>query len=103
MKNWLRAQPRQPDTLADLQALPGTFAGLYNTHRPQGRLVDVGCGPGRAPLPLASLFEAVVGLDPDPEMLACVPRAGQGLLADVAMSRLERDLRSRHRHPCAAT
>ena len=41
----------------------------------RGRLLDVGCGPGTVTLPLAPLFEAVVGLDPDPEMLACASLA----------------------------
>jgi ubiquinone/menaquinone biosynthesis C-methylase UbiE len=36
----------------------------------QGRLLDVGCGPGIVTLPLAPLFAEVVGLDSDPEMLA---------------------------------
>ena len=36
----------------------------------QGRLLDVGCGPGIVTLPLAQLFTEVVGLDPDPGMLA---------------------------------
>ena len=36
----------------------------------RGRLLDVGCGPGTVTLRLASRFEAVVGLDPDAEMLA---------------------------------
>jgi SAM-dependent methyltransferase len=36
----------------------------------RGRLLDVGCGPGTVTLRLAPLFEAVVGLDPDAEMLA---------------------------------
>jgi SAM-dependent methyltransferase len=35
-----------------------------------GRLLDVGCGPGTVALRLAPLFGAVVGLDPDAEMLA---------------------------------
>lgn len=35
----------------------------------RGRLLDVGCGPGTVTLRLASLFETVVGLDPDPGML----------------------------------
>lgn len=35
----------------------------------RGRLLDVGCGPGVITLRLARLFEAVVGLDPDPGML----------------------------------
>jgi SAM-dependent methyltransferase len=43
-----------------------------------GRLLDVGCGPGTVTLRLAPLFEAVVGLDPDPEMLACASRAAAG-------------------------
>jgi transposase InsO family protein len=42
MKNWLRAQPSQPATLAELQALPGTFASTYSTRRPHRSL------PGRA-------------------------------------------------------
>jgi ubiquinone/menaquinone biosynthesis C-methylase UbiE len=40
-----------------------------------GRLLDVGCGPGTIGLRLAGLFEAIVGLDPDPEMLAYASRA----------------------------
>jgi len=35
-----------------------------------GRLLDVGCGPGPVTRLLAPLFEAAVGLDPDPDMLA---------------------------------
>jgi SAM-dependent methyltransferase len=41
----------------------------------RGRLLDVGCGPGTVALQLAALFEGVVGLDPDPEMLAFASRA----------------------------
>ncbi|MBO0837714.1 MAG: class I SAM-dependent methyltransferase [Actinobacteria bacterium] len=41
----------------------------------RGRLLDVGCGPGTVTLRLAPLFEAAVGLDPDPEMLACASEA----------------------------
>jgi SAM-dependent methyltransferase len=41
----------------------------------RGRLLDVGCGPGSVTLRLAPLFEAAVGLDPDPEMLARASRA----------------------------
>jgi len=36
----------------------------------QGRLLDVGCGPGVVTLPLAHLFTEAVGLDPDQGMLA---------------------------------
>ena len=35
----------------------------------QGRLLDVGCGPGVVTLPLAQCFTEAVGLDPDPGML----------------------------------
>ena len=42
MKNWLRAQPAQPATLADLQSLLDAFASTYNTRRPHRSL------PGRA-------------------------------------------------------
>ena len=41
----------------------------------QGRLLDVGCGPGSVTLWLAPLFEVAVGLDPDAEMLAHASRA----------------------------
>jgi transposase InsO family protein len=41
MKNWLRAQPRQPATIAELQALLDVFVELYNTKRPHRSL------PGR--------------------------------------------------------
>lgn len=38
MKNWLRAQPDQPATLAELQALLDRFATEYNTTRPHRSL-----------------------------------------------------------------
>jgi transposase InsO family protein len=38
MKNWLRAQPRQPAALAELQSLLDTFVGTYNTRRPHRSL-----------------------------------------------------------------
>jgi transposase InsO family protein len=38
MKNWLRAQPRQPATLAELQALLDAFTVTYNTRRPHRSL-----------------------------------------------------------------
>jgi SAM-dependent methyltransferase len=50
----------------------------------RGRLLDVGCGPGTVTLRLAPLFEAVVGLDPDAEMLACASRAAAGQSVDNA-------------------
>jgi transposase InsO family protein len=41
LKNWLRAQPNQPDTIAELQALLEVFVDLYNNRRPHRSL------PGR--------------------------------------------------------
>ena len=38
LKKWLRAQPTQPATLAELQALLDTFVELYNTRRPHRSL-----------------------------------------------------------------
>jgi SAM-dependent methyltransferase len=36
----------------------------------QGRLIDVGCGPGTLALKLAHLFSEIVGVDPDSGMIA---------------------------------
>ncbi|MGW1346596.1 IS481 family transposase [Kribbella sp. NPDC002412] len=38
LKKWLRAQPVQPTTLTELQALLHTFAEYYNQHRPHRSL-----------------------------------------------------------------
>jgi transposase InsO family protein len=38
LKKWLRAQPVQPTTLAELQTLCDTFAAYYNTRRPHRSL-----------------------------------------------------------------
>jgi transposase InsO family protein len=38
MKNWLRAQPAQPATLAGLQSLLDAFAVIYNSRRPHRSL-----------------------------------------------------------------
>ena len=38
MKKWLRAQPGQPTTIAELQALLDLFAHQYNHHRPHRSL-----------------------------------------------------------------
>jgi SAM-dependent methyltransferase len=36
----------------------------------RGRLLDLGCGPGSVAIPLAPLFEEVIAVDPEPDMLA---------------------------------
>lgn len=43
----------------------------------RGRLLDVGCGPGIVTVRLSRLFEEVVGLDPDPEMIIEGRRAAE--------------------------
>ena len=48
----------------------------------RGRLLDVGCGPGTLAVRLAGLFDAVVGLDPDAEMLTEGRLAGRAARAD---------------------
>jgi SAM-dependent methyltransferase len=75
-------------------------AGYYSRYRPpypaalvtvlrdafgldgKGRLLDLGCGPGSVAIPVAHLFERVVAMDPEPDMLeegrAVAGRAGVG-------------------------
>ncbi|MCE7047504.1 class I SAM-dependent methyltransferase [Streptomyces purpurascens] len=44
----------------------------------QGRLLDVGCGPGTIALSLAHLFGEIVGVDPDSGMIAEAGRGAAG-------------------------
>ncbi|MFB6395902.1 class I SAM-dependent methyltransferase [Polymorphospora lycopeni] len=48
----------------------------------RGRLLDVGCGPGTVTLALAGHFAAVVGVDPDPDMLAEARRRARRIGVD---------------------
>jgi SAM-dependent methyltransferase len=48
----------------------------------QGRLLDVGCGPGTVTLPMARYFEEAVGVDPDQDMLAEAERRARHLAVD---------------------
>ena len=57
--------PGLADVVIDALGLDGT-----------GRLLDVGCGPGIVAGLLADRFEQVVGVDPDPGMIAEAERAG---------------------------
>jgi len=55
----------------------------------RGRLLDVGCGPGTVTLRLAPLFESVIGLDPDAEMLArAIAAAAERGVGNAAWVRL---------------
>jgi SAM-dependent methyltransferase len=60
---YVRGRLPYADRLADVAA---EALGLDGS----GRLLDVGCGPGTVALRLAHLFAEIVGLDPDPDMLA---------------------------------
>jgi len=46
---------------------------------PNPRLLDLGCGPGRVALPIAGHFAEIVGVDPEPAMIAAGEREAQGL------------------------
>ncbi|MFI1095675.1 class I SAM-dependent methyltransferase [Streptomyces sp. NPDC020917] len=61
-------------------ALAGALAGTPGSSG-DGRLLDVGCGPGILALDLAHLFREVVGVDPDAGMIAEARReaAARGL------------------------
>jgi SAM-dependent methyltransferase len=67
---YVRYRPRYPqpflDTVADAVGLDGG-----------GRLLDLGCGPGFVAIGFASRFEEVVGMDPEPEMLAAASEAAR--------------------------
>jgi len=58
-------RPGRPPYSPQLESLLTEELGLEGS----GRLLDAGCGPGILVLRLAGLFEEVVGLDPDPDML----------------------------------
>ena len=58
--------PGVPDAVREVLGLDGT-----------GRLLDVGCGPGVITLLLAPLFDTVVGVDADVEMLREAQRSAR--------------------------
>jgi SAM-dependent methyltransferase len=58
-------QGRLPYPLALADALQSAL-----NLRGEGRLLDVGCGPGSLTLLLAPLFQEAIGIDPDADMLA---------------------------------
>jgi len=61
--HYLRGRPPYSPHLADVLR---TTLGLDGT----GVLVDVGCGPGVLAVQLAALVDTVIGVDPEPAMLA---------------------------------
>ena len=56
-----------------------------------GTLIDVGCGPGVLAVQLAPLFDTVIGIDPEPAMLAEARRhaAAHDVVADWIEARAE--------------
>ena len=62
-RHYLRGRPPYSAQLLDVMQAE---IGLDGT----GTLVDVGCGPGVLAVQLAPLFDTVIGIDPEPEMLA---------------------------------
>jgi SAM-dependent methyltransferase len=53
-------------------------------------VLDLGCGPGRIAGPLAALGHPVVGVDDGPGMIAALPPAVEGVVADARVVRLGR-------------
>ncbi len=53
-------------------------------------ILDLGCGPGRIAGPLAALGHPVVGVDDGPGMIAALPPAVEGIVADARVVRLGR-------------
>jgi SAM-dependent methyltransferase len=58
-------RPGRPRYSPELEEVLTRELGLDRT----GSLLDVGCGPGILSVRLASLFDEVVAIDPDPDML----------------------------------
>jgi SAM-dependent methyltransferase len=59
---YARYRPPYPAALVPLLARTFDLDGT-------GRLLDLGCGPGPVAIRLAHLFQHVVGMDPEPDML----------------------------------
>ena len=71
----------RPAYAPELEAVLTREAGLDGN----GRLLDVGCGPGVLTVRLAHLFEQAVGLDPDADMLAEGCRAArEGRIVNIS-------------------
>ena len=62
-EHYLRGRPPYSPQLADVLGSELELDG-------HGTLIDVGCGPGVLAVRLARLFDRVIGIDPDPDMLA---------------------------------
>ncbi|MFI7079555.1 class I SAM-dependent methyltransferase [Micromonospora sp. NPDC049903] len=63
---------------------PAVFDVLATTFglTPQDVVVDLGCGTGQLTLPIAARVRAVVGIDPEPDMLVLARRAAEDQRVD---------------------
>ena len=61
--HYLRGRPPYSAQLPDVMRAEIGLDG-------SGTLIDVGCGPGILAVQLAPLFDTVIGIDPEPAMLA---------------------------------
>jgi trans-aconitate methyltransferase len=52
------------------------IAGEFSLDR-RGRLLDLGCGPGTVALRFHDLFEEIIGVDPDPDMIVEAARQSE--------------------------
>ena len=82
--HYLRGRPPYSAQLLDVLR---AAIGLDGT----GTLIDVGCGPGVLAVQLAPLFDTVIGIDPEPAMLAEARRhaAAHDVEADWVEARAE--------------
>ena len=62
-EHYLRGRPSYSEQLGEVLTRELGLNG-------NGTLVDIGCGPGVLAVQLAALFDDVIGIDPDAEMLA---------------------------------
>jgi SAM-dependent methyltransferase len=63
---------------------------VHDAIGPGTSVLDLGCGPGRIAGPLASLGHPVTGVDDGPAMVAALPPAVEGVVADARTVRLGR-------------
>lgn len=82
--HYLIGRPPYSATLGDLLARELALDGA-------GHLLDVGCGPGVLAVQLASLFERVTAIDPDPDMIVEARRhaTAHGVTVDLRQARAE--------------
>ncbi|MEV6810790.1 methyltransferase domain-containing protein [Micromonospora sp. NPDC051296] len=61
---------------------PAVFDALADALTPDDTVIDLGCGTGQLTLPIAARVRAVVGVDPEPDMLVLARRAARAQQVD---------------------